>query len=130
MGYLRNMHNNFFYWTFLMYKKGGGEVGDREALLFGIIMMSIINSMVLDAIICLISMVGLITYNFPKIDAFVNILICGIINCMIFVRKKRYHAIVYVYDRLKKEERIVGVIIWILCCILSTVLFIIVRQHA
>ena len=130
MGYLRNMHNNFFYWTFLMYKKGGGEVGDREALLFGIIMMSIINSMVLDAIICLISMVGLITYNFPKTDAFVNILICGIINCMIFVRKKRYHAIVYVYDRLKKEERIVGVIIWILCWILSTVLFIIVRQHA
>ncbi len=49
-----------------MYKKGGGEVGDREALLFGIIMMSIINSMVLDAIICLISMVGLITYNFKE----------------------------------------------------------------
>lgn len=113
-----------------MYKKGGGEVSDREALLFGIMTMSIINSMVLNAIICLISVSGVISYNFPKTDALINIFICGIVNCMIFVRKKRYKAIVYVYDRLKKEKRILGVIIWFLCWILSTVLFIIVLPNA
>lgn len=113
-----------------MYKKGGGEISDREALLFGIIMMSIINSMVLDAIICLISVAGVISYDFPKTDAFINVFICGIINCMIFVRKRRYQVVVYVYDRLKKAKRILGVIVWLLCWILSIVLFIIARRYA
>ena len=45
MRYLRDMHNNFFYWTFLMYKKSGGEVSDREALFFGIILFISIYSL-------------------------------------------------------------------------------------
>ncbi len=130
MKYLRDVHDNFFYWTFLMYKKGGGEVSDREALFFGIIMMSIINAMVLMAIVCLISMVGWISYSFSHTGTFIGIFICGFINCMVFVRKKRYKAIVYVYDRLKRKKRIVGVTIWILCWISSTVLFIIARLYA
>ena len=113
-----------------MYKKGGGEVSDKEALFFGIIMMSIINAMVLMAIVCLISMVGWISYSFSHTGTFIGIFICGFINCMVFVRKKRYKAIVYVYDRLKRKKRIVGVTIWILCWISSTVLFIIARLYA
>ena len=84
MKYLRDVHDNFFYWTFLMYKKGGGEVSDREALFFGIIMMSIINAMVLMAIVCLISMVGWISYSFSHTGTFIGIFICGFINCMVF----------------------------------------------
>ena len=130
MRYLRDMHNNFFYCTFLMYKKSGGEVSDREALFFGIIMMSIINAMFLMAIVCLISMAGRISHSFSHIDTYISIFICVFINSMIFGRKNRYKAIVYVYDRLKKKKRIVGVTIWILCWILSTVLFIIARRYA
>lgn len=114
-----------------MYKKGGAEVSDKEALFFGITMMSMINSMALvAAIICSINIVGLTPYIFPKIDIFIAVFICGLINCMMFVRKKRYKAIVYIYNRLKKKERILGVFIWILCWILSIALFVIALQKA
>ncbi len=131
MSLLRSLYNNLFYWSFLIYKKSGGETGDAMALFFGIIYMSIYNSINLFTVFYLADILGLSSFNcIHNTPTIVAIILFCLINCVIFVRKKRYKAIVYLYDHLEKKKRILGIVIWFMYWILSVTLFIIVIRIA
>lgn len=130
MGYLQYIYHNIFYWTFLMHKKEGGKVSDVMALFFSIFYISLLNTMNVEFVFCLINRITLLSFKFPPSRVFVEILMCGLVNCIIFVRKKRYKYIIYTCDHLDKKKRIAGVIICVSYWIASVFLIVIALPKA
>ncbi len=131
MCHLRKLYYNIFYWSFLMYKKMDiDEMSDNIALFLSVFYTSIFNTMNIYSIVFLVYRMGLTSYTLSHIHLIAVILICGLINYMILVRKNRYEKIIRVYNRLKKQKRIIGIVVWNLYWIISTVFFIIVLPKA